>query len=118
MTLTTLVTGRDAASRESAIAASLDGPATTAVILEGLPSGKSPLDALAADSLQLTRIAAACPCCTGSLVFRVTLNRVLRGRPERLFVALASADHAGALRAFLAAPPYDALLQITPDLAA
>lgn len=75
MTLTTLVTGAGAAQREAAIAAALDPALTTALILEGIPSGHSPLDT--ASGLRVARIAPGCPCCSGNMTMRVTLNRLL-----------------------------------------
>jgi hypothetical protein len=47
---------------------------------------------------------------------RVTLNRMLRKRPERLFIALANSDHVDQIRLFLSQAPYDSLLQLTADL--
>jgi len=114
----TLVTGASAAAREAAIAAQLaelptssDG-AFSVVILEGLPSGSSPLDA--SPSVRLVRLAAGCPCCAGNLVLRVTLNRLLRQQPERLFIGLASSEHLDQLRSWLQQPPYDQLLALEP----
>jgi len=119
---TTLVTGAGAAARETAIAAQLatlppplDG-AFSAVILEGLPSGSSPLDAC--PSVRLVRLAAGCPCCAGNLVLRVTLNRLLRQGPERLFIGLAGSEHLDQLRSWLQEPPYDQLLALEPVLRA
>ncbi|TFW09254.1 GTPase [Oxalobacteraceae bacterium OM1] len=114
-TPTTLVLGADIAAREAAIAARLPRDVPTAIILEGIPTGGSPLDE-AMPSLHVARIAPACLCCTGNLTLRVTLNRLLRQRPQRLFISLANAEHLERLRAFLAAPPYDALLVLTQDL--
>ncbi|NEX63833.1 GTPase [Noviherbaspirillum galbum] len=110
----TLVTGGNAAAREAAIAAALDSSLHNAVILEGLPAGPAPL--AAAPRLHVSRIAPGCLCCTGNLTLRVTLNRVLRTRPEHLFIAPATTGHLDALRAFLLAPPYDELLKLTQDL--
>jgi hypothetical protein len=47
---------------------------------------------------------------------RVTLNRLLRSKPERLYIGMATASHIDQLRAFLSAPPYDNLLTLTKDL--
>lgn len=47
---------------------------------------------------------------------RVTLNRLLRRPPARLFIGLANAEHLEDLRAFLRHPPYDTLLTLTKDL--
>lgn len=114
MTLTTLVTGATAQAREAAIAARLDAAVDTALILEGLPAG-NPILAEAV-GLRIFRIAPGCLCCTGNLTMRVTLNRLLRQPPERLFISLATPDHLDRLRGFLAAAPYDALLELTQDL--
>jgi len=110
----TIVTGPSAAMREAAISASLPSGQRCAVILEGLPDG-SPL-LVSSTTLDLHRVAPACLCCTGNLVLRVTLNRVLRHRPERLYIGLASTEHLDQLRSWLQQPPYDQLLELTPDL--
>jgi len=118
---TSLVTGSSAAAREQAIFDQLrvadlhDGAAKSAVILEGLASGNSPLDTLPAHVL-CARIAPGCLCCAGNLVLRVTLNRMLRQRPERLFISVARSEHLDQLRSWLQAEPYDQLLRLTPDL--
>jgi len=118
----TLVTGPGAAAREAAIAAHLsdlheDGlqAITQAIILEGLPSGSSPLDDLP-PSQTLARIAPGCLCCTGNLVLRVTLNRLLRQRPRRIFIGVADSGHLDQLRSWLQSEPYDQLLRLTSDL--
>ncbi|HZW13700.1 MAG TPA: GTPase [Noviherbaspirillum sp.] len=117
MTLTTLVTGATIAAREAAIAAALDSRLHTALILEGIPDGASPLEALAQDpELLIARIAPGCLCCTGNLTMRVTLNRLLRRSPERLYIAVANAKHIESLRTFLLQAPYDHLLSLTKDL--
>ncbi|HEX8613044.1 MAG TPA: GTPase [Telluria sp.] len=133
----TLVTGGSAAQREAAIAARLAvllsgtntstssgaGPQAgaaapsdgiSAVLLEGLPSGHTTLST--SQHLHIHRIAPGCLCCTGNLVLRVTLNRILRLRPDRLFIGLAATDHLDQLRSWLQAPPYDQLLELTADL--
>jgi hypothetical protein len=118
---TTLVTGPGAQARESAIHTALQGGALSAampaVILEGLPSGDSFLDTLVAPA-RLARIAPGCLCCTGNLVLRVTLNRMLRQRPHHLFIGVARGEHLDQLRSWLQAEPYDQLLRLTPDLQA
>jgi hypothetical protein len=116
---TTLVTGPHAGAREAAIAALLAPLGATpagacAVLLEGLPDGHALLTP--SDTLVVHRIAPGCLCCTGNLVLRVTLNRVLRHPPERLFIGLASTGHLDQLRSWLQHPPYDQLLELTPDL--
>ena len=117
MTPATLVTGGSYAAREAAIAAVLVPGECTVAILEGLPDGKadSPLQ-LALAAQQLLRIAPGCLCCTGSLTMRVTLNRVLRNRPQRLFISLADASHISRIREFLGTPSYIQLLILTEDL--
>jgi hypothetical protein len=111
---TTLVPGATASLREARIAASLPPGQRCALILEGLPDGHSSL--LASPLLAVHRIAPACLCCTGNLVLRVTLNRILRLRPERLMIGVASVDHLDQLRSWLQDSPYDQLLELTPDL--
>jgi len=142
---TSLVTGPTAAVREGAIAALLAAPfdaasvspasvssptadgATSpasrlpapaipfdAVILEGLGVAATPLET--GPGLQVMRIAPGCLCCDGNLVLRVTLNRLLRQRPRRLFIGLASSEHLDQLRSWLAAPPYDQLLALEPTV--
>ena len=139
---TSLVTGPTAAAREGAIAAALaapfdsskssvtglpgDGSAShlsrlpapaipfDAVILEGLGVAPTPLES--GPGLQVMRIAPGCLCCDGNLVLRVTLNRLLRQRPRRLFIGLASSEHLDQLRSWLAAPPYDQLLALDPTV--
>jgi len=115
MTLVTLVSGGDAAQRETAIAARLDQANRNAVLLEGLPSGNATLDGLVPAPL-LARIAPACMHCTGNLVMRVTLHRLLRQQPQHLFIAVATDEHIAQLRQFLSVPPYDALLSLAPPL--
>jgi hypothetical protein len=44
------------------------------------------------------------------------LNRLLRQRPERLFIGVARSEHLDQLRSWLQAEPYDQLLRLTSDL--
>lgn len=113
----TLVLGRTAAARETAIAAALQDDESTAVLLEGLPDGQTRLpggDTIA--GLAIVRIAPGCICCSGNLPMRVHLNRVLRKKPQRMFMGIASADHLAEIRRFLSASPYDKLLHLTKDV--
>ncbi|WP_305821176.1 GTPase [Massilia brevitalea] len=112
---TTIVTGPGAGRREAAIAALIDPTeeGASAVILEGLPDGTLLLEP--SSTLLLARIAPGCLCCAGNLVMRVTLNRLLRRKPTRLFIGLASGEHLGQLRSWLSSAPYDQLLSLTPD---
>jgi len=123
--LTTLVIGATAAARETAILRSIETQAadthSTALILEGLPGGAIPSIRPEGDIpfiTHLARIAPSCPCCTGNLTMRVTLNRILRHSPERLYIGLASDAHLHGIRDFLAGPPYDKLLALSQDLSA
>ena len=116
MTLTTLVIGDTAALREAAIATAVDPASSTALILEGIPDGTSRLDALPFSAFQIFRIAPGCMCCAGNLTMRVTLNRVLRNRPSRLYIGIASSGHLTGIRDFLIQAPYDNLLELTKDL--
>jgi G3E family GTPase len=117
-TVLTLVTGAGASAREAAIAARLSDlheDDTQAIILEGLASGNSPLDDLP-PAQTVARIAPGCLCCTGNLVLRVTLNRLLRRRPRRIFIGVADSEHLDQLRSWLQSEPYDQLLRLTSDL--
>jgi hypothetical protein len=119
VTLTTLVIGARAGLRESAIAQALTPGVACTVILEGLPDGHCVLDG---DQLApglvpiLVRIAPGCLCCTGNLILRVTLNRILRHPPARLFISLANSGHVGQLRHWLSQAPYDGLLELEADM--
>ncbi|MEM8511616.1 hypothetical protein RCH14_000907 [Massilia sp. MP_M2] len=105
-----------AADRAASPASRLPAPAIPfdAVILEGLGVASTPLES--GPGLQVMRIAPGCLCCDGNLVLRVTLNRLLRQRPRRLFIGLASSEHLDQLRSWLAAPPYDQLLALEPTV--
>ncbi|HXA46849.1 MAG TPA: GTPase [Burkholderiaceae bacterium] len=121
MTPTTLVVGASPAAREAAIAiaiaAAIDSHLPTAVILEGIASGSSALESSAnPDTLRVIRIAPGCMCCIGNLTLRVTLNRLLRKPPSRLFIALSTSTHLAQIRSFLSAEPYDAFLTLTADM--
>jgi hypothetical protein len=118
-TRTTLVAGARAGVREAAIAAAIarHPQRSTAVILEGLADANSPLIADPAQALQVLRIAPGCLCCTGNLVLRVTLNRLLRHPPAQLYISLANAEHVDLLRAMLSGAPYGDLLALEPDIA-
>jgi hypothetical protein len=130
---TWLVTGARAGAREAAIAArlahddGLDGGVElpTVIILEGLSDGGSALAFDPADGPvgvapvpKVLRIAPGCLHCSGNLVLRVTLNRVLRHPPARLYISLATAEHLELLRAWLSEPPYGDLLDLQSDIAA
>jgi len=114
MTQVRLVAGGDAGAREAAIANALAEAQilSTALILEGMPSNAVDFDA----SIPVSRIAPGCPCCTGKLTMQVTLNRILRHPPQRLFISIANETHLDAIRDFLTQAPYDSLLTLSDNL--
>ncbi|WP_076592619.1 GTP-binding protein [Herminiimonas arsenitoxidans] len=117
MTLASLVLGGRATIREATIYTRIDANLDTAIILEGLPDGHSDLDALAPNTkLKIARIAPGCMCCTGNMIMRVTLNRMLRDKPARLYISVANSEHIAQLRLFLTQAPYDSLLTLTDDI--
>ena len=123
---TFLVTGARPGLREAAIAAALRPGVASAVILEGLSDGSAALALDEGGELperpgvhpEIHRIAPGCLHCSGNLVLRVTLNRVLRHPPARLYISLATATHLEQLRAWLSDAPYGELLSLQPDIAA
>lgn len=126
---TWLVTGPRAGAREAAIAAHLPSEGASVIILEGLSDGSSALSFDPADGPlpfattpqvlpQVIRIAPGCLHCSGNLILRVTLNRVLRRPPARLYISLASAEHLELLRSWLSEAPYGTLLDLQDDIAA
>jgi len=119
---TWLVTGPRAGVREAAIAAHLAPDQPSVIILEGLSDGSSALvfedGAGAVVPPVVHRIAPGCLHCSGNLILRVTLNRVLRQAPARLYISLATSTHLEQLRTWLSEPPYGELLSLQPDLSA
>jgi hypothetical protein len=122
---TWLVTGPRAGAREAAIAALLQTGVPSVIILEGLSDGGSALafdpedGPVPYDPLpQVLRIAPGCLHCSGNLVLRVTLNRVLRRPPARLYISLATSEHLALLRAWLSEAPYGELLDLQSDIEA
>lgn len=115
-TLLTIVSGGSYLQREAAIAAAITqiaasaNTASNAVILEGLPDGNQILQA--DSSLHIQRIAPGCICCIGNLVLRVTLNRILKQPPTRLYLGIANASHLDQLIDFLQQAPYRELLKL------
>lgn len=114
----TLVTGSSAARREAAIAGALEKQERTTLILEGLPDGTSPFGEPPPSWLTIIRIAPGCICCSGNLTMRVTLNRVLRQHPGRLYIGVANSAHLPQIRQFLQQEPYDKWLSLTSELTA
>lgn len=88
----------------------------TALILEGLPTGATPFDEVLPPWLTIVRIAPGCICCTGNLTMQVTLNRILRQHPQRLYISLADNRHLSRIRQFLQQEPYDKWLGLTKEL--
>ena len=123
ITLVSLVTGASAHAREAAIwsASETDSVSgqyantTIGVILEGLPDGKSGPDP-ENPNLHIKRITPGCLCCVGNLTLRVTLNRLLRKHPSRLYISIADTTHLDKIHEILAAPPYDEWLTLSDDI--
>ncbi len=88
------------------------------MILEGLPDGASAFGDPLPDWLILTRIAPGCICCSGNLVMRVTLNRILRRHPDCIYISLAGSAHLPQIRQFLTLEPYAERLSLTKELVA
>ncbi|WP_395822997.1 GTPase [Collimonas sp.] len=121
MTLTTLISGAQSNIREATIRAAIEADIaaqgflqTTALILEGLSDGK--FESAMPPGLDIKRIAPGCFCCIGNLTLRVTLNRILRKAPNRLYISIADSAHLPQIRSFLSRAPYDTLLALTTDL--
>lgn len=114
---TTLVVGGNSTLRELAIKRQLDASSATAVLLHGLPTGHQDEPGLTSGpSLHLIRLAPSCACCVGQLSFTVSLNRLIRQRPVRLFIDVFDPTHLENLRSLLMAAPYDGHLNLTEDL--
>lgn len=113
MTLVRLVHGGDAAARERAIANEPLSGLTAVALLEGLATGTG---LGSGSALTVLRIAPGCPCCTGSLTLRVTLNRVLRTPPDILFLSLTDASHLESVQRFLQEEQYCGRLELGPEL--
>lgn len=116
-------TAADAAARAAGSARSAPGAAdsnsirTGAAILEGLAGGNDALQELEASAvMKVIRVAPGCPCCTGNLTMRITLNRVLRDKPALLFLSIANASHKARVRAFLQDAQYREHLELGPEL--
>ncbi len=120
MTLVTLVHGGSGDAREAAIAAQATARGSdggSAAILEGLAGGNDALQKLAASAvMKVIRVAPGCPCCTGNLTMRTTLNRVLRDKPAVLFLSIADASHKAGVREFLRDPQYRQHLELGSEL--
>jgi len=113
MTLVRLVIGGDSASREQAIAGEISQGSTAVALIEGLATDTG---LNSTDSLTVIRIAPGCPCCTGSLTMRVTLNRLLRNPPAVLFLSLTDASHLESVQSFLREEQYCGRLELGPEL--
>ena len=117
MTEVSLVLGGSQAARERAIAAAAKAGVSSVAIVEGLPSGETALEELPEGvNLDVFRVAPGCPCCSGNLTIRVTLNRALRKRPAHLYLSLSNAEHREQVLNFLREPQYRALLETGDDI--
>ncbi len=107
MTTVTVVHGGSGTTRERFIAGRLAADKRSVAIIEGL-AGDGALDNLPDPSTKPTvvRIAPGCPCCTGKLTMRVTLNRLLRDDPAQLFISLAADAHLSGVINFLQEDQY------------
>jgi hypothetical protein len=130
---TTIVTGPSASAREEAIIAALAalGAAasgdTIALLLEGVPDGSDRFRNERFAELQhragfqllpVVRIAPGCLCCTGNLTMRVHLNRLLRTKPQRLYIGVSTGTHLTTLQDFLSQSPYDEFLMLSETVSA
>jgi hypothetical protein len=109
---TLIIAGGSYVQREQQIATAIeqDRDQFVAVILEGLPNG-SPL--IQSDKqLMIERIAPGCFCCVGQLVLQVSLNRVIRKKPHKLYIGMHDAQHVVLLYQRLSKLPYQTLLTI------
>ena len=106
-----LVAGGSYDEREKIISdATVNHHQITAIILEGLPSGKPLLQTH--HSLLVERIAPGCFCCTGQLVMQVSLHRMIRKQPQFLYISIANTEHLGQLQAHLSQTSYQAWLEL------
>jgi len=113
MTLVRLVHGGDAAARELAIISELPPGSSAVALIEGMASER---ELSHSSALTVIRIAPGCPCCTGSLTMRVTLNRLLRHPPDILFMSLTDASHLASVQSFLREAQYCGRLKLGPEL--
>lgn len=117
MTAITLVYGRSSKEREQAIATQLNKTCNNVVIAEGIADASGVLAEMCEQKiLQLFRIAPGCPCCTGNLTMRVTLNRILRQPPQAIYLSLSGNTHLTEIRKFLQDTQYINLLSLTEDI--
>jgi len=123
MIQTTLVLGKSALDREQTIASELANtvaanvcqpPQKTAILLEGLGSGKMLLEEK--DNLIVVRIAAGCLCCSNNMIMRIYLNRLIQQKPQRLYLSLSTDTHLEQIKQFLTAPSYENILELTKVL--
>ena len=118
---TYLVSGNTSDEREAAIVSAiqrtfaLNPSAINAVLIEGLPSQTVRLTS--AQNTQVVRIAPACLCCDGNLIFRVHLNRLIQKKPAQLFISTATQSHLQQIRTFLSSDGYENKLKLMPTIA-
>lgn len=110
-----LVAGSSYSQRETWICNQLSASSKSAILLEGLPSGEQVLPSGPSQGIILERIASGCFCCAGNMVLRVVLNRLIRQRPEQIFIAISQPEHLPSLRDFLSSVNYAELLALETD---
>jgi G3E family GTPase len=111
MNSTWLVVGMSAFDREQAISTVLNNAAIndgafpkSAILIEGLSDGKSLLESN--DQTIVARIASGCLCCSNNMIMRIYLNRLIRQKPQHLFLSLSTDTHLDQIRQFLSTPDY------------
>lgn len=116
MIKTILVVGSTAAQREEKIANTLAAcpDLKSAVLIEGLPDGKSALQSL--EKTVVVRIAPGCICCSNNMIMRVHLNRLIQQKPDQLLISLSNNTHLQAIKTFLVAPDYKKVLELSIDI--
>jgi hypothetical protein len=117
MIQTTLVLGKSAFDREQAIADELTlipSFQKTAILLEGLGSGKTLLEPK--ENVVIVRIAAGCLCCSNNMIMRIYLNRLIQQKPQQLYLSLSTGTHLEQIKQFLTAPDYKNVLELTKVL--
>jgi len=111
---TTLVVGASALEREQAIAnrlAAIPVPTKSAVVLEGLASGRTLL--VPDEHVLVARIASGCLCCSNNMIMRIYLNRMIQQKPQQLFLSLSNSDHLDQIKLFFSSSGYELLLDLT-----
>jgi hypothetical protein len=118
MISTTLVLGKSAFDREQVIANEISTAAQplqkTAILLEGLSSGKILLESK--DNVIVVRIAPGCLCCNNNMIMRIYLNRLISQKPQQLFLSLSTDTHLEQIKQFFNSPDYEKLILLAKVL--